>query len=1045
MLALRLWAAQFLVLGLYASSSHAYMSSSMLFRDETASLEAVPVFSPSAGTYKYERFWEVQEACGSVLSAATSELKLEREMVYSFQNELTFYSGDWNQSTSDGRPLMPFDELNNFYRLASFSLTDVDTHQKHSPVAVNVSGFLTLSITTDTGGYGGRKYNLPVLNGSSSGWHTSTMLEISMEGVYIESNVHGGLQRVMCLLGKAVSSSGSHYSRNNRRSSSFLGDDKFLLILRYPMNLTLTTRAIRGELTSLHKQTSSNYFDKIIMTSQLGPYSNYQFGAADDLVSKACTPYPYQDQILASDKLKIYRHRGFCRLLDRFASGDFVVVPNWKCSSTDQYCHKLGPFYSNQEVNETDGGFQNVRLLMQDVRCQPNPGGNGTSARVSAYYRAVPSSSLDTARQRTGLDGTTLAVEGKWDSASGQLCMVGCLGPGGESCDTRVCLYFSFSFSISQRNIITGSISPIDKEVKTFFPLSFEKPVSPEELRYFDFRKRGISYEYTKFKQAFAFLDKSEPFDISAIIKKAVLKYPRKQDDYSEDQALYLLADDLTFETVVVPDPLPNSGTDRAFFRLGIFTVGTFVRGGWWMSNATRDRHSKKSESTEGQLLLNVSASLDISGESYRNVSMLSLEGIYDPFHGRLFLIACRDVRASWKILSDSGDLENGLDCSITVKIEYPPINMRWMVNQIAKICIESQRTTDDPLYFSTIKLQTHPILFHNQQVDILSRKLVEGILQVSSFSVTVGCIISQLFYSGKDTNSVPYISLSMLGVQAFGYSIPLITGAEALFSGRKYRSYSTFDGLGNNQSSQLIDYLFKILVLAAFLLTLRLGQKVWKSRVRLVRQTPSDHGEVPDEKLVFLTCLAVHSVGFLAVLAMHITSSSLRFTDRENNIDSKGIREWHVELEEYAGLVQDFFLLPQVIGNFIWRTNCVPLRKAYCITLTFLRILPHIYDYVTAPTYNPYLAMEFEFANPIMDFYSKFDDIAIPIVAILLLALLYLQQQRSRTKLFESFRLGHLNIFQSRSRTYEKIPTVSEAELVPSVNVVTEKASAER
>jgi len=63
------------------------------------------------------------------------------------------------------------------------------------------------------------------------------------------------------------------------------------------------------------------------------------------------------------------------------------------------------------------------------------------------------------------------------------------------------------------------------------------------------------------------------------------------------------------------------------------------------------------------------------------------------------------------------------------------------------------------------------------------------------------------------------------------------------------------------------------------------------------------------------------------------------------------------MQLEEHVGLVQDFFLLPQIIGNILWQINCKPLRKAYYVGITVVRLLPHVYDNVRAPVFNPYFS----------------------------------------------------------------------------------------
>ncbi|XP_010249931.1 PREDICTED: uncharacterized protein LOC104592322 [Nelumbo nucifera] len=1018
---------------------------------------AVSVGEPSV-TYKYDRLDEVKRECKSIISSA-SELKPDDNRVYTIRNELSFLNGDWAQQ-EDGSPIIPFDDrdmpkssadLISPLKLISFWVMDVNP-VRTSKYTIAVSGLLFFGITRN----GSFAYK-PYLQGSPDFqmWPGHSQLAVSFQGVYTESEGKGG-ERVMCLLGTSMLPSRQPDSTDPWEwakasgpyayQPSFLQDDQILLVLHYPKTLTLSSRAIYGEMKSLNKKSSIKYFDTIHISSQLGPYANYEFGS-EELISKTCNPYPYPDNLM-DDGTDVYKGSDFCGILQRFTSREaFSVVPNWKCNNADEYCRKLGPFMSVKEINATDGGFKNVRLLMQDVRCEAQ--GNGSSARVSAVFRAVPPfENQFTAVERTGLSNMTLSAEGIWSSSSGQLCMIGCIGVVGKSvdrCDSRICAYAPLVFSVKQRNAILGSISSINNRTGSYFPLSFEKIMQPSDL-WDQFSTSHLSYKYSKIKLAGAFLERSEPFNLGSVIKKSFLKFPSLQDSESFLVSLSLLSEDLTLHVSAVPDPLSNLHPLRTTVQVDILSLGPLF-GRYWPSQnystaGTEDfPFHAKAESTERQMLLNVSAQLILDGKLYSNASLLFLEGLYDPHFGKMYLIGCRDVRASWKILFESHDLEAGLDCSIEVKIEYPPTTALWLINPTAKISIASQRTEDDPLYFGPINLQTLPILYRKQREDILSRRGVEGILRILTLSLAIACILSQLIYIRDKVDAVPYISLVMLGVQALGYSIPLITGAEALFKRMASEEYEkpSYD-LDKNQWFHVIDYTVKLLVLVAFLLTLRLGQKVWKSRIRLLTRTPLEPRRVPSDKRVLFTSLVIHTIGFIIVLTVHAFNASQRPFRQQKYIDPSGnahtLWEWETKLEEYVGLVQDFFLLPQIIGNFLWQIHCKPLRKVYYIGVTIVRLLPHVYDYIRTPVFNPYFSEEYEFVNPSLDFYSKFGDIAIPVTAVLLAIVVYIQQRWSYEKLSQTLNSGQCKLLPLGSRVYERLPSKSfEAELALGVN----------
>ncbi|PVH39410.1 hypothetical protein PAHAL_5G495000 [Panicum hallii] len=709
---------------------------------------------------------------------------------------------------------------------------------------------------------------------------------------------------------------------------------------------------------------------------------------------------------------------------------------------------------------------------MQDVRCEPRNAPDGeSSARVSAVFRAVPPwEHKYTAGKRSGLSGMTLSAEGVWRASAGQLCMVGCLGVGDKACHSRVCLYVQTTFTATRRSITVGQITRIDGGGGVaHFPLTIKRTVHPTEL----WNRFGVSggaplsmvYNYTKVKQAGEFLRRSEPFDFGTVLAKSLLSYPRVAA--ADAMGLSNLADDLTLHVPAVPDPFPRERFERPFFQLEVLSLGSLVgrnslaaqstpfsgmpgeRGMGRASSASSSQPESSSTSSQPAeaSLLNVSAELSLSGEPYANVSSLFLEGVYNPVNGRMYLIGCRSVQASRQAFSTLKGVEDGMDCSIEMRVEYPPTTARWLINPTAKVHIASTRDAGDPLRFNTTALQTLPILYREQRQDILSRRSVEGILRIATLAAAIAAEFSQLMYIKANTDVMPYVSLVMLGVQAVGYSVPLITGAEALFARIAAGSDGAVPPSYEVDKSTLywtIDCIVKILILAAFLLTLRLAQKVWRSRIRLLTRSPLEPGRVPSDRKVLLYSSGAHLVGFTVILLAHYVSVYSRpVRDEGSYMDARGrthaLREWAVTLEEYIGMAQDFFLLPQVIGNVVWRINCKPLKKSYYAGVTAVRLLPHLYDYIKAPAINPYFAEEYEFVNTSLDFYSRFGDVAIPLVAVALAAAVYVQQRWnykiiSKTVKTQQKKLQHLG-----SRVYERLPSMSsanfEAELVSGVN----------
>lgn len=1042
---LPIWVLLFLLVGLTSSD----------FVDE----EPVPQ-NDDHTTPDYDRLDEVRKSCSSII-ASGFELKLDDDGINRIKNELSFLNGDWEQ-LGNTAPLMPFDERSPMmgfdggydpfnlshpkspYKLVSFKLTDVSTpHQSRKTIGVN--GYLNLVITS----------NLPLATMFNrrvpefSMWRGHTRLFINFQGVYTESKKNGG-ERILCLLGNTMlpsrqpdstdpweSVKGSGSSDN---SPPLLQDDQILLVLSYPKIVSLKHSAIQGEMRSLNSKTNLKYFDKVQITSQVqGHAQNYDF-SPEEIISKACDPYPYPDTLLSRSN-EIYKGLDFCTAFKRVSTdAAFVVAPHWRCNDTDEFCRKFGPFGSDKEINGTDGSFKDVRILIQNVLCvTEKTHDNGvTSSRVSAVFRAFDApDNLFIEIQRSGLGNMTLFAEGVWNSSSGQLCMIGCLGiadVGGHGCDSRVCLYIPLTFSITQRSVLLGSISSIQFNNPPYFPLSLQMLYQSLDYIYDSYTYSHPYYRYSKIGSAGAVLEKNEPFSFGTVIKKPLLTFPKLQDSEDYHESLRLLAEDLTLHVTAVPDPIPSSRFSRTNVEMEVLALGPMFGRDWYQNNSLAEKETPyhtKATYTENQLLLNVSTQLKFKTGHYGNFSVLFLEGLYDQHVGKMYMIGCRDVRAPWNLLYESMDLEDGLDCLIEVVVSYPPTTARWLTNPSAMISVSSKRAEDDPLYFNLFKLQTLSILYRQQREEILSRRGFEGILRILALSLAIGCILSQLLYTRNVTDSVPYMSLVMLGSQVIGYALPLVFGAKAL-SRRNHSGNSemiSYD-LDYSQWIHVIDYTVKLLVLVCFILTLRLSQKVWRSRVKLLSQNPNDPHRVPTEKHVLFITLIVHVIGYVSALVSH--SVKTRYVDETGN--PRALQTWETLFQEYIGVLQDLSLLPQVIGNIIWQINSKPLRKLYYLGITVVRLLPHVYDYIRGPVSNPFFSEEYEFVNQRFDFYSEVGDIAIPVLAVTLAGIVYIQQKWNYEKLSNTLTLGRFRILPFRSRMYERLPSLSvesETELV--------------
>ncbi|GAY50526.1 hypothetical protein CUMW_127330 [Citrus unshiu] len=181
------------------------------------------------------------------------------------------------------------------------------------------------------------------------------------------------------------------------------------------------------------------------------------------------------------------------------------------------------------------------------------------------------------------------------------------------------------------------------------------------------------------------------------------------------------------------------------------------------------------------------------------------------------------------------------------------------------------------------------------------------------------------------------------------------------------------------------------------FLLTAKLFQKVAASRKRSRARAPTERC-VPNEKLVLLVTLIFHSFVFLLLLS----SDSMLIHPGK---DTKSIRYipvpriWMMKLEESIGLVQDFFLLPQIIGNFLWHNHTESLSRLYYIGFTLVRLLVRVYDCIRDPVIDAVFE-DVDFGAMNAAFFTKICDIAVVVAMILLAVIVHVHQSWNHRKI---------------------------------------------
>ncbi|EMS58279.1 hypothetical protein TRIUR3_02398 [Triticum urartu] len=253
------------------------------------------------------------------------------------------------------------------------------------------------------------------------------------------------------------------------------------------------------------------------------------------------------------------------------------------------------------------------------------------------------------------------------------------------------------------------------------------------------------------------------------------------------------LCEDLHLHFRAGPEWIMKGGqSSERFFELQIFSIGPLT--GYVPQpsmSVAQDQDGMGDHGVERQELLNVSAAFTVSDSFFGPRSVMSLEGVYNPEDGRMHLVGCQGVEAPWKIMSKMRGLRSGMDSSIELEVQYPPTRMRWLFSPSAKVHLSSTRATGDPLYFNRTELLEHPSYYARE----MSNRFMEqkGVVCLAMPSATIAAAFRQLRYMESHPDTVPYISLGMLGVQALGYGTALVTDASILLAWPR-----TFDGDDN-------------------------------------------------------------------------------------------------------------------------------------------------------------------------------------------------------------------------------------------------------
>ncbi len=715
---------------------------------------------------------------------------------------VSFSKGAWEQFPN-APPILPFNASDEQHssaanqldpvHVASFSLTDFQSGggEASGKGAVGVSGYLLLEITTskDINNYRFRGfYNFS--NDEAFQSHKGySALKIDLEGLMHETKE----EITVCMLGCTMLPSSSD-------SVSLLEEDcNVMFQMQYPKKLSLTRSVIRAQVTSLLNAGEKHHFHPINVTAlpSRSHVLQYEYTAAD-VIDPICSNFGAETLAMEEDSspgfsLEWFFRSSYFRVFD--------VQPSLDCSKSEAFCDNMGP------LGSTVGQGENLPHSTLAIPVFTYTGVSAAEIDVSAvlqlYHDGGGGGRVYLDDEMFMLNNRTLVAEGFWKSETQQICMVACpaevvIANVSRDCNIRICLQFETGLTLEKRSIISGTISStlLDNKSDAFNPLSFSMPL--HRLRHFGLGVQRLShYTFNHIEEAHKFREKFKRDNAQSTVKTTVFRYPTLHGNDSND---YIhLSEELSINSLLIQ----RSAQDQNLrFQFEVIAIGDHVTIG---VESFMLLDTMNTEPLQAPLKINplkLAAQLRISeGHRYdlqeASTVVYAAEGLYEPNDGKMYMVGCRPVKASWSVLQDNKKSLNGsLDCSLTLYLEFPSKIGAWLSSATVKVSIQSTRTVADPFHFNPIYYETFPIMYKEQRNEIFSRRNVEGALSVAALSVMLFGIVAQLFHISRNQDSASFISLTMLGLQGIGYMIPLLTGMRIYINSCLMYFHSKLDGV---------------------------------------------------------------------------------------------------------------------------------------------------------------------------------------------------------------------------------------------------------
>ncbi|KAG8077537.1 hypothetical protein GUJ93_ZPchr0007g5013 [Zizania palustris] len=641
--------------------------------------------------------------------------------------------------------------------------------------------------------------------------------------------------------------------------------------------------------------------------------------------------------------------------------------------SCDQLRTLLKRSYKLEHMTSSNFGSQprDLRMYINQVHCT-------ASGAVRAYVEFS-----NTTDRLVGLTHTPgfMAVEdvavadGYWSSATGQLCLVACpvtrSVSGGSShanmvvheCKIKMSLWFLAVWTIHDRGIVTGKLWNAS-EANTAKSRAIPNLISVSGIQKHWDNLSDVKYNYTMVAEAKNHYLKS---GLSNKQKNMKGSFPGNNTYSYHDFEFHFFGD----KQLGYGYAYPVSIESMMVYRNRLSVNESFVH---------RMVVDKKNE------ILNVSYDIrhHASPENWvgpKNQSYyvrlherrITAEGVYDRKRGILCMIGCREINGS-------------TDCQVLITVQFASLDakVQWHGTGV----ISSLRQKTDRLFFEKIDIRLYG-MYTGEISEAISRMDMESMMLV--ISTTLSCVftILQILHTKRNPEVPPATSITMLVTLALGYMIPLVLNVERMFLSRRKQYVPLF----RSSWFELNEVMLRVPTLIASLLHLRLLQLAWAGRIS-TDQSKAEILSVAKRKALRI-CLSLYFLGGIIAGIIHAINVVRARSESPQvaRISQEPATIWE-DLASYAGLILDGFLLPQIILNLFSGSRVRAISPWFYIGVTMIRAMPHVHDVFRAHNYAPSLRSSYIYANPHDDLFSAAWDIIVPLGAVLLTLVLFLQQR---------------------------------------------------